>query len=159
MRYSRAVFAVVIAIAAISVALLTSGGSRPDQSPEPSCGNYRTDKIVRANAAQINTEVVVSQAEQERGLSGRPCIDSDRGMLFIFGKPSTYAIWMKDMEFPIDILWIGPDHRVVGIEKNVKPSTYPDRFVNKDKPAQFVLELPANKADELKVDLSTAVNW
>src|SRR3970040_531816 len=48
---------------------------------------------------------------------------------------------------------IGPEKKVVGIEKKVEPSTYPDSFINKDKPAQYVLEVQAGWADSLGINL------
>jgi uncharacterized membrane protein (UPF0127 family) len=80
-------------------------------------------------------------------------------MLFQFSKPGQLWIWMKDMKFPIDIVWIAPNHTVVGIEQDVQPSTYPDKFVNRDRPAQYVLELKANRSKELNINLGTPVSF
>ncbi len=66
---------------------------------------------------------------------------------------------MKDMKFPIDIAWISPDKKVVGLEIDVEPSTYPDSFVNKDQPAQYVLELKANRSKTLNINLGTPVKF
>jgi uncharacterized membrane protein (UPF0127 family) len=125
----------------------------------PACGDYRNDKTVTIKGSELKAEVVQTPAEREKGLSGRPCIESDSGMLFVFDHPGQYAIWMKDMQFPIDIVWISEEHKAVGLEFNVEPSTYPDRFVNKDQPAQYVLELKANRAKELGIVLGTPVSF
>jgi uncharacterized protein len=42
-------------------------------------------------------------------------------MLFLFDKPSKQGFWMNEMKFPIDILWLDSDSRVVHIEKNLEP--------------------------------------
>jgi uncharacterized membrane protein (UPF0127 family) len=123
------------------------------------CGEYRSDKPVRLNGYKINAEQAATGAQREKGLGGRACIESGRGMLFVFDHPGTYAIWMKDMKFPIDIVWISQDHKVVGIEKNIDPSTYPDRFANRDKPAKYVLELQAGKADAVNLKLNDQVSF
>jgi len=36
-----------------------------------------------------------------------------------------YSFWMKDMKFPIDIIWIGKDATIKGHVGNVKPESYP----------------------------------
>ena len=148
--------AMAIVVAAVLVASLTY---QPKEAPGPRCGPYRNDKTVTIDSVKIKAEVVQVPAELEKGLGGRPCIESNQAMLFIFDKPSHYAIWMKDMHFPIDIIWISSDYKVVGLEIDVSPSTYPDRFVNKDNPALYVLELRANRAKELNISLGTPVNF
>jgi uncharacterized membrane protein (UPF0127 family) len=66
---------------------------------------------------------------------------------------------MKDMHFPIDIIWIGADYKVAAMEINVSPKTYPDSFVNRDKLAQYVLEIKANRSKSLGIDIGTPVNF
>ncbi len=156
MKNLRLAAAAAVVVAAVLFALLTYS---PSQAPEPKCGFYRNDKTVTISSTQIRAEVAQSPAEREKGLSGRRCIEPNQGMLFVFNKPGHYAFWMKDMNFPIDIVWIGPDHKIVGLEINVLPSSFPDRFVNKDNPAQYVLELQANRAKDLKIGLGTPVNF
>ena len=41
-------------------------------------------------------------------------------MLFFFPESAKAAFWMKNVKFPIDIIWI-ENNKVVGIEKNVQP--------------------------------------
>jgi uncharacterized membrane protein (UPF0127 family) len=80
--------------------------------------------------------------EQLRGLGGWPGLKHDEGMLFIFRRPAPYGIWMKDMLFAIDILWIGGDRRVTDIAQNVSPDSYPE-LIHPKHPAKFVLEVAA----------------
>ena len=153
MRNWRLVAAVTIVAAAVLAAFLTYS---PKSGQDTKCGPYRSDKTASINSKAIKAEVVSTQAERAQGLSGRPCIETNQGMLFVFDKPGRYPFWMKDMQFPIDIVWIDADHKVVGLDINVDPSTYPDYFVA-EKLAQYVLELQANRAKDLKVDLGTQV--
>ena len=39
-------------------------------------------------------------------------------MLFRFSQAEKYSFWMKDMRFPLDIIWI-KNREVVHIEKNI----------------------------------------
>lgn len=72
-------------------------------------------------------------------------------------------MWMKDMKFPIDIIWISPEHKVVAVERDVEPSTYFSKnpfFINdKDHIAQYIIEMKANRSTELGIGLGTPINF
>lgn len=89
-------------------------------------------------------EVVDSPETREQGLSGRKDIPLNHAMLFLFEKPDYYGIWMKDMQFPIDIFWI-KNGVVVDLEENIQPS-YPLYIYKPDVPAEMVLETRAGLA-------------
>ncbi|HLG90626.1 MAG TPA: DUF192 domain-containing protein [Candidatus Saccharimonadales bacterium] len=145
-----------IALVGILIAVLIA----PSDPVQDECSaRYRNDSVVKVSSYTIKVEVVQTKQEQQKGLSNRACIDTERGMLFAFEKPGYYSFWMKDMRFPIDIIWIDEDRKVVGIEREVQPSTYPDSFVNRDKPAKYVLELKAGQAKILNINLDTPVNF
>ena len=93
--------------------------------------------------------VSVADTEQKRelGLGGRSGLASNEGMLFIFPKEGTYGFWMKDMRFPVDILWLSNDGTVIYIQEKVSPDTYPHVFTP-GKKARYVLELPAGYSTE-----------
>jgi hypothetical protein len=145
----RLVVAGITVTAAVLIALLIN---------QPQCGVYRSDKTITIDFAKIETEVVQTAAERTRGLSDRPCIGANHGMLFIFDEPGQYPFWMKNMKFPIDIVWIDANHKVVDLSVNVSPSTYPDTFVSKT-PAQYVLELQAKRSKDLNVTIGTPINF
>lgn len=90
----------------------------------------------------ISIEIVDTDALRERGLSGRPSLGLSSGMLFVFSNDDEHRFWMKDMLFPIDILWLDAEYRIVDVHQDVKPETYPETFTPKVK-ARYVLELPA----------------
>ncbi|MEX1014316.1 MAG: DUF192 domain-containing protein [Candidatus Paceibacterota bacterium] len=77
---------------------------------------------IKINEQIIIAEVVSKEADIRKGLSGRESIGINEGMLFLFDEASIKTFWMKDMNFPIDIVWIR-DNKVVGIEENVKPES------------------------------------
>lgn len=73
---------------------------------------------VAVNNFSFDVEIADTLARREKGLSGRAELPEGEGMLFIFDTPGLYGFWMKDMQFPIDIIWIRGD-RVVGFTENV----------------------------------------
>jgi uncharacterized membrane protein (UPF0127 family) len=103
-------------------------------------------KHVHIAGVPLTVYVADTPAEQERGLGGRDALPEDQGMLFVFPKDDTYAFWMKDMKFPIDIIWLDAEGRVVSIAPTVAPSTYPNTF-KPDVPARYVLEVSAGFTD------------
>lgn len=99
----------------------------------------------------ISAEIVETQEDRERGLSGRIGLAPDTGMLFLWDAYGAYAIWMKDMKFPIDIVWIA-DNQIVDVKKRVPPplSGTPDAdllIYRPRKPANRILEIPAGFAE------------
>jgi uncharacterized membrane protein (UPF0127 family) len=106
-------------------------------------------------------EIANSILSRTRGLSGRPQLLTGTGMLFIFPVPSLYGFWMKDMRFPIDIVWIS-DNRVVGISHNIPPAAQQSLVLPRyypPRPVSLVLELPAGTAvaDGIVVDTPVSV--
>jgi uncharacterized membrane protein (UPF0127 family) len=87
-------------------------------------------------------EVVDTAAKREQGLSNRPILEENTGMLFLFEQSDYHGIWMKDMNFAIDILWLTRENQVIHIMNSVQPDTYPEVFLPPKK-AQKIIELPA----------------
>ena len=76
----------------------------------------------------FSVEVSDTKELLEKGLSGHAPISKSSGMLFVFQKPGNYGFWMKDMLFPLDIIWMDSRWRVVHIEEAVSPKSYPSVF-------------------------------
>lgn len=53
----------------------------------------------------LNIDIASTDASREKGLSKRESLEKNEGMLFIFDRPGVHTFWMKDMRFPIDIIW------------------------------------------------------
>lgn len=113
---------------------------------ETTCGKYKQGDI-KIDSKNILVDIADDVCMRDLGLSGRTSLSEDTGMLFIFDKAGNYGFWMKDMNFPIDILWISSSSKIIGIEKNLATSTYPKSFGSKYK-ALYVLEVPAEYADK-----------
>lgn len=106
----------------------------------------------------LEAEVAVAGEDKARGLSGRKCLDSGRAMLFVYDEEATYCFWMKDMKFPIDIVWLDGDKKVVKIEAEASPKSYPATYCNEE-PARYVLEVNAGHAAEFGWQIGTELNF
>jgi len=96
----------------------------------------------RLGGATIKVEIADTQDEQTLGLSGRESLPNGRGMLFVFQELSEHMFWMKDMKFPIDIIWLAENFKIVDVKENATPESYPDVFLPTEK-ARYVLEVQA----------------
>lgn len=138
------------------VATATSTPSPTPTAPTPTETSPAVQgPVVRIGGADFPVELAVTAEEQIQGLSGRPTLPADTGMLFIYQQQSRYSFWMPDMHFPLDIVWIGSDCAVTGVTLNALPPE-PGQ-VNEDlplyrpeTPVQYVLEINAGEA-EVKV--------
>jgi uncharacterized membrane protein (UPF0127 family) len=110
-----------------------------------SSSDHLATREVRFATTSITVEVADTETLRNQGLSGRSGLAPGQGMLFVFDDDNPAQIWMKDMLFPIDIVWLSADGAVITVTPDVSPDTYPEVF----SPAQwarYVLELPAGYA-------------
>lgn len=75
---------------------------------------------LRINDSVFTVEIASTSIEQANGLSFRKSLAPAAGMLFIFSQSGIQHFWMKDMNFPLDMIWIS-DNKVVGFAENVAP--------------------------------------
>lgn len=105
-----------------------------------------TKEVHQIRVSLGGQEIVVAVADtpalRAQGLSFRDSIKQKEGMLFVFENPEMSGFWMKDMSFPIDVIWFDEKKRIIDVWENADPQSYP-RIVTPRAPAQFVLEVPA----------------
>jgi uncharacterized membrane protein (UPF0127 family) len=105
--------------------------------------------------ACYSVEVARTPEARERGLMERDGLKAGNGMFFVFDVPGRYGFWMKNMKFPIDILWLDSEEKVVHIADNVPPCTSePCLVYMPPSDARYVLEIPAGDAVKLGIRLS-----
>lgn len=108
--------------------------------------------VIRGNKIQL--EIADTTEEQKKGLSGRENLAENRGMLFVFAKPDNHSFWMKDVRFPIDIIFLNGE-KVVTIHENAKPMTDNNSasvvIYTPKTPSNRVLELNAGSVKKLGI--------
>lgn len=93
--------------------------------------------VVTVKNTAINAEVARSDSARAKGLSGRSKLAEGHGMLFIFTESSIYPFTMKEMLFPIDIIWIN-DNKISYIEPGAQPGV---ERITPEFDALYVLEV------------------
>lgn len=123
--------------------------------------SLKTNTPLRIGSEKIHVAVALTEELRERGLSGVSHINDDEGMLFIFDKPAQYSFWMPDMNFPIDIIWIGTDKKIIDVTKNAQPLTPDEKpiYFKPNKPAQYVLEVNTGFFDQSNLKEGMGVAW
>jgi len=104
--------------------------------------------LVRVELAgkSVVAEVPATPLERYQGLGGRASLAPGRGMLFFFYKGSPQTMCMRDMNFPLDFIWLAQG-RVTEVTPGVPPGGA-KLTVRPSRPAELVLEVPAGWARE-----------
>lgn len=103
-----------------------------------------------------NKEYKVKEAttpeEKAKGLQGIDKLPEDEGMLFYFDPPQDVQFWMKDVNIPLDIVFIDDDEEVIKVQEGIPND---ETFIEAPDVA-YVLEVNANSGiqvgDELELD-------
>ena len=136
---------------------VTRGGSAPaNAAPTASSNNSTATDQIMIGAVNLTVEIAKTMSAQERGLSGRPSLPIDHGMLFVFDHQDYWTFWMIDMKFPLDIIWFNSAHEVVYFVQNLPPCT-PDNCPDytPDTAAMYVLEVNAGFVAAHHITLGT----
>jgi uncharacterized membrane protein (UPF0127 family) len=64
-------------------------------------------------------EVARTPQQLQNGLSNRKTLSPRRGMLFVFSNSEIQSMWMPNMYFPLDIVWINKDRVITKIEESI----------------------------------------
>jgi len=103
---------------------------------------YPVTVPVTIGSTMVKASVAETMTQRIKGLSGTPFLPADVVKLFAFGAAGSHSIWMKDMNYPIDIIWADEVGVIVHIQENVSPDTYPKSF-SSPVPAWYVVETNA----------------
>ena len=142
----------VLLVVAVAL-LLTTGGFwlsrlRPaapnPQTTETTPAIRLPTRMITIKDTTFTVYLARSADERQRGLSGTKTLAMRYGMLFYNPARSVHGLWMKDMSLALDALWVNDRGRIVHIEENITPETYPRTFNNPaETPAVYFVELNA----------------
>jgi uncharacterized protein len=108
----------------------------------------------------LQTEVMIKDPERQMGLMFRPSLPRDHAMLFIFETVDFHGIWMKNCKFPIDIVWLDEQRKVVHVAEKVPPcKADPCPVYEPMQRAAYVVEMNAEQARQEKVALGATLDF
>ena len=110
--------------------------------------------VTTSTGEEIPVEIADTPKKRSLGLGKRTSLKKGWGMLFVFEKRKPHRFWMKDMQFPLDIIWLD-NHRIVHIIHNAKPANSRDdpEVMTSPVPVNFVLEISAGRATKLRLKI------
>jgi len=107
--------------------------------PEPD----NAARLPQVHGKSYRLTAVASYDAQVKGLSGTDRLADNAGMLFWYDETAERCFWMKDMRYSLDIIWLDAQKKVVHVEPELAPNTYPNTYCAQ---ARYVIELNAGQA-------------
>jgi uncharacterized membrane protein (UPF0127 family) len=111
----------------------------------------------------IQAEIADTPIKRATGLMYRERLDKDHGMLFIFGQPLPWTIWMKNTKIALDLIWLDEKKRVIHIEQQVPICTKSDDSCPQYRPnssdAIYVLEIAGGTVDSYKIEKGSKLEF
>jgi uncharacterized membrane protein (UPF0127 family) len=117
--------------------------------------------VVQIGEKKVYVQIAKTLAQQRRGLGGREDLGEFGGMIFPIIPERRQGMVMRDMKFPIDIIWV-LDGYIVDIAPNVSVSTTTAEgdlityFPRKE--ANAVIEVPAGFVDVYGIEIGDRVS-
>jgi uncharacterized protein len=161
MRVSKSLAAALLALAACSTkpADTAAKPAAEAQSRHPESGLPIVPLTIAHGNQRLafRVEVARTEMEQAKGLMFRTQMGADEGMIFPMVPPRLASFWMKNTVIPLDIIFIGPDHRILNVAANAVP--YSETPIPSWGKAGAVLELNGGRAAELGLAAGDRVDW
>lgn len=168
--------ATVVVVAAVSWMfsipnshVFTTSSARPEEADNNTnfqeIENAPKDRYLTSNVTingfKLTADLALTNEQREKGLSVKDKLKENEAMLFVFEESAKHSFWMKDMKFPIDIIWLDSNGRVVHIEQNLQPcvSVLICTSYSPNIDSQYVLETVAGFTQRHNVSVGTDINF
>lgn len=121
-----------------------------DDCAVPSTVTFKKDELRIQSGAKTHSftvELAVFDDQRARGLMCRTKLGANEGMLFDFGHPYDYGMWMKNTLIPLDMIFIRPDGTIARIAQRTVPHSL--ATVSSGERILGVLEVAGGTAERL----------
>lgn len=108
-------------------------------------------------SAAYKLAIAKTVAERAKGLMFVKEMPRQEGMVFIYPQAAANSFWMKNTFIPLDMIFIDPDWKVIGVLHDVPPNNTVSRRV--EGLSQFVIELNAGEAAKAGVVANSKVEF
>lgn len=145
----------------VSLVLISLAAILYSRQSEPSSViSLESESTINIQTPKGSIKAIIADTEvaRQHGLSDRIDLPLDHGMLFVFPNLSKQGFWMKDMHFPLDIVWIDEQKEIIGIDRDISPETFPNVFFP-SKQIKYVLELNAGQAKAFGLEIGIKVDF
>lgn len=130
----------------------------PSPAPAASCQPTTSLSTVVVAGRTIPVDLAFTSQSRTRGLSGRPCLAKDTGLVLGWDTPTMTRIWMPDMNFAIDVIFVRAG-KVIMIYADAQPCAPggPCPTFGPDEAVDYVLEVPAGSAKAWGLEKGAAI--
>jgi uncharacterized membrane protein (UPF0127 family) len=157
----QALFAIGLALAACSPkadgAAAKPAAGAPTLHPVSGLPVVPLTVIYGTQRHAFRVEVARSGPDQAKGLMFRTSMGADEGMVFPMDPPRPASFWMKNTVIPLDIVFVGVDHKILNIAANATP--YSEEPLPSAGKVSGVLELNGGRAAALGIGPGDRVDW
>ena len=120
-------------------------------------GTIKVDDVV------LEVQIADDESRRIRGLMFQDQLPYDQGMIFVFNEPGVYSLWMLNMQFALDMIWIDENGRVVHIEQNIPPCETPTEImacqsIVPSAEAMYILEVTAGFVEHFGITKDSKVD-
>ena len=107
--------------------------------------------------AKLDIEIAESAYETETGLMYRKSMKKNRGMLFVSPTVRMHNFYMKNTEFPLDLIFIKADSTIGSFHENAQP--FDEASLSSKVPVKYVLEVNAGLSEEWLLEVGDKVEF
>lgn len=147
------------ALAWIALAAATGCGAQMAPIHDLATLKHTTVQIRAAGAKshQFDVWLALSPAEKSQGLMFVRDLPADRGMLFLYDRPTEAGIWMKNTYIELDIVFIAADGRIVKIAERARPHSL--QTISAGQLVTAVMELKGGEATRRGLKTGDLTTW
>jgi len=115
--------------------------------------------FVTINGLNINVQMADTDYLRYQGLSGQKNICELCGMLFTFPQEQVETMVMRNMNFPLDIIYID-NNKIIKIDANLLPEgANPIYTYSSELPVNYILEVNSGVTDKYNINVGDEVNF
>lgn len=114
--------------------------------------------IIVNDDLRLKSDISSTPHERSIGLSKYNTLMPEESMLFVFNEKGLYSFWMRNMKFPIDIIWLDENKKIVSIKHNADPIDYPQTY-SPEKDSLYVLETVAGFTGKNNILIGDQLMW
>ncbi len=117
-----------------------------------------TPKEVMIGDTTCKSKLAITNDEQLQGLRFTPNLAPNECMIYIFNQPDRYPFWAKDMNYPMDIIFISADNMVTDLVENIQPCKQSDcPTYTSARPIRYAIEVNAGYVDTFDISIGDPV--
>jgi uncharacterized membrane protein (UPF0127 family) len=121
---------------------------------------YVIETVSFENGGEVKVEISKTRSQLETGLMFREGLEEDSGMLFILNSEDHHSFWMKNVNFPLDLIWLDSELFIVDITRDARPcETDPCPTYSPAHPVRYVIEVPEGFASSNNIELHQMVKF